>query len=162
MVPLPVANGISKWLYRQFSQEVCPYNIKFSSELPERSPFAAREVSAAKDARTLAREILAMSQEEFTTAFRTSPMKRAKLRGLERNAAVVLGNAGDQRDIGILTTALDDPELLVRERAVWALERIATHPNLAASAQASAQATAPTATPVDRPLAHREVAARTR
>jgi epoxyqueuosine reductase len=154
MVPLPVANGISKWLYRQFSQEVCPYSIKFSSELPERSPFAAREVIAGTVARTLAREVHAMTQEGFAPAFRHSPMKRAKLRGLERNAAVVLGNAGDQRDIGILTTALDDPELLVREHAVWALERIATHPNLAASA--------PTATPVDRPLAHREVAARTR
>ena len=61
-------------------------------ELPEGSPFAPREVIAGKDARTLAREILAMSQEEFTAAFRRSPMKRAKLRGLKRNAAVVLGN----------------------------------------------------------------------
>jgi epoxyqueuosine reductase len=51
-------------------------------------------VIAGKDARTLAREILAMSQEEFTAAFRKSPMKRAKLRGLKRNAAVVLGNIG--------------------------------------------------------------------
>ncbi len=28
----------------------------------------------------------------FGTAFKGSPMKRAKLRGLKRNAAVVLGN----------------------------------------------------------------------
>jgi epoxyqueuosine reductase QueG len=33
-----------------------------------------------------------MSQEEFSRAFKGSPMKRAKLRGLQRNAAVVLGN----------------------------------------------------------------------
>jgi epoxyqueuosine reductase len=50
--------------------------------------FAPREVIAGKDARTLAREILEMSQEEFAAAFRRSPMKRAKLRGLQRNAAV--------------------------------------------------------------------------
>jgi epoxyqueuosine reductase len=49
-------------------------------ELPEGSPFRPREVIAGKDARTLAREILAMSQEEFTAAFRRSPMKRATLR----------------------------------------------------------------------------------
>ena len=54
--------------------------------------FAPREFLAGKDARTLARELLAMTQEEFSAAFRGSPMKRAKLRGLQRNAAVVLGN----------------------------------------------------------------------
>ena len=79
------------------SQEVCPYNIKFASGLPEGSPFAPREVVEGKDARTLARELLAMSQEEFATAFRRSPMKRAKLRGLKRNAAVVLGNVGHSK-----------------------------------------------------------------
>jgi epoxyqueuosine reductase QueG len=31
--------------------------------------------------------------EEFRIAFTRSPMKRAKLNGLKRNAAVVLGNA---------------------------------------------------------------------
>jgi epoxyqueuosine reductase len=68
--------------------------VRFAGELPEGSPFAPREVIAAKDARTLAREILAMSQEDFSAVFRRSPMKRAKLRGLKRNAAVVLGNIG--------------------------------------------------------------------
>jgi epoxyqueuosine reductase len=38
-----------------------------------------------------------MSQEEFSSAFRKSPMKRAKLHGLKRNAAVVLGN-GSKRE----------------------------------------------------------------
>ncbi|HET7550637.1 MAG TPA: hypothetical protein VFK04_05060 [Gemmatimonadaceae bacterium] len=52
---------------------------------------------AGKDARTLAHEILAMSQEDFAAAFRRSPMKRAKLRGLKRNAAVVLGNVGHSK-----------------------------------------------------------------
>lgn len=39
----------------------------------------------------LAENLLAMSQEEFSAAFRKSPMKRAKLAGLQRNARVVLG-----------------------------------------------------------------------
>jgi epoxyqueuosine reductase len=105
-------------------QEVCPYNIKFASELPEGSPFAPREAIAGKDARTLAREILAMSQEEFTAAFRHSPMKRAKLKGLKRNAAVVLGNTGTMEEAPVLQQALDDSEPLVREHAAWALGRI--------------------------------------
>jgi epoxyqueuosine reductase len=82
-------------------------------------------VIAGKDARTLAREILAMSQEDFAAAFRRSPMKRAKLKGLKRNAAVILGNTGTMEDVPVLRQALADPEPLLREHATWALERIA-------------------------------------
>jgi epoxyqueuosine reductase len=96
--------------------------VRFASELPEGSQFTPREVIAEKDARTLAREILAMSQDAFSAAFRKSPMKRAKLRGLKRNAAVALGNVGSMEDVPVLQQALDDPEPLVREHAEWALE----------------------------------------
>ncbi len=72
-------------------QDVCPWNVKFSRDATE-SAFAAREFIEGKDARTLATEMLAMSQEEFSTAFRKSPIKRAKRGGLARNAAVVLAN----------------------------------------------------------------------
>jgi len=70
-------------------QDVCPYNIRFAKELkvPE---FAPRAVLESNDARTIAKAILAMTQEEFTVAFKGSPMKRAKLNGLKRNATVVL------------------------------------------------------------------------
>ncbi len=57
-------------------------------------------------------------------AFRGSPMKRAKLRGLKRNAAVVLGNVGTVEDVPVLEQARDDPERLVREHAAWALARL--------------------------------------
>jgi epoxyqueuosine reductase len=76
---------------------VCPWNVRFASELKEPA-FAPREVIAGKDARTLAEELVAMSQEEFSAAFRKSPMKRAKLAGLKRNARVVLGNADTADD----------------------------------------------------------------
>lgn len=67
-----------------------------------------------------------MSQEEFSAAFRKSPMKRAKLRGLRRNAAVVLGNEGVPEDVPALAAALSDPEYFVRAHAAWALRRIAS------------------------------------
>jgi epoxyqueuosine reductase QueG len=67
--------------------------VTFARELKEPA-FAPREVLAGKDARTFARDLLAMTQENFSAAFKGSPMKRAKLRGLKRNAAVVLGNRG--------------------------------------------------------------------
>jgi epoxyqueuosine reductase len=74
-------------------QSCCPWNVRFSQGLREPA-FAPRESIAGKDARTLARDILSMSDEDFRTAFKGSSMKRAKLRGLKRNAAVVLGNLG--------------------------------------------------------------------
>ena len=63
------------------------------------SPFAPRAVLAGKDARSLARELLAMSQDEFSTAFKGSPMKCQSCGGLKRNAAVVLGNEENSDDI---------------------------------------------------------------
>ncbi len=91
-VPRPVVSGIAKRLYRDISQTCCPWNVKFSQELAEDSPFRAREFIAGKDAVTLATDILALDQGAFSTAFRTSPMKRAKLAGLKRNAALVLSD----------------------------------------------------------------------
>lgn len=102
-IPEALRPLVGGWVYGcDVCQEVCPWNVKFARPLPEGSPFAAREVLAGKDARTLAREILAMTQEEFSAAFRGSPMKRAKLRGLKRNAGVVMGNVGASEDVGVL------------------------------------------------------------
>ena len=83
-----------KTVIRHISQSVCPWNVKFSQELAEDSPFAPREFIAGKDALTLARDILALDQEQFSAAFRKSPMKPAKLAGLRRNATEALDNAG--------------------------------------------------------------------
>ncbi|HYF24147.1 MAG TPA: HEAT repeat domain-containing protein [Baekduia sp.] len=65
-----------------------------------------------------------MSREEFSRLFSKSPMKRAKLRGLKRNAAVVLGNVGTREDVTALERALEDDEPLVREHAAWALAAV--------------------------------------
>lgn len=57
-------------------------------------------------------------------AIKGSPMKRAKLRRLKRNAAVALGEMGMPEDVDILTRALEVLELLLREHAAWAVRRI--------------------------------------
>jgi epoxyqueuosine reductase len=77
---------------------VCPWNQKFALPLREEA-FRPRPAIAGKDARALARELLAMSDEDFKIAFKDSPMKRAKLRGLQRNATVVLGNLASAGDV---------------------------------------------------------------
>lgn len=45
---------------------------------------------AGKNARALAMDILALEDETFRESFKRSPMKRAKLAGLKRNARAVL------------------------------------------------------------------------
>lgn len=132
-IPVELREPIGELLYGcDVCQEVCPWNVRFAREMPDGSPFAPREVLAGRDARTLASEMLAMTQEEYSAAFKSSPMKRAKLRGLKRNAAVVLGNASPgsgpaalAEDVGVLTRALDDEEPLVRGHAAWALAQLA-------------------------------------
>ncbi|HEX5972659.1 MAG TPA: tRNA epoxyqueuosine(34) reductase QueG [Gemmatimonadaceae bacterium] len=120
-IPVELRSQIGDRLYGcDVCQTCCPWNARFAREL-EVQEFAPRQFLAGKDARTLARDLLAMTQEEFSAAFKGSPMKRAKLRGLKRNAAVVLGNVGNPVDMDVLTEALRDPESLVRAHAAWAL-----------------------------------------
>lgn len=103
-----------------------PLECPLAEELPSDSRPAPREALAGKDRRTLAREPLGMSQETFSRGFKASPMKRAKLRGLGRNAAAALGNVGTTDEAAVLTRAPDDTAPLVREHAAQAVERIAT------------------------------------
>ena len=107
-------------------QDVCPWNVRFASDLAEPA-FAARDTIANQDARTLARDVLALTPDRFRESFAGSPMKRARLGGLKRNAAVVLGNVGNvgsTDDVAALTTALHDDDPLVREHAAWAMDEI--------------------------------------
>ena len=103
-------------------QDVCPWNVRFSRDVREEA-FRPRDILDG-DTRAVARRILSMDDDSFRKAFKGSPMKRAKRRGLARNAAIALGNVGTADDVAALVVALKDPEPLVAEHAAWALERI--------------------------------------
>ena len=128
-IPVELREGIGDRVYGcDVCQEVCPWNVRFARYAPDESPFQPRAAIAGKDARTLSREILGATQPEFSAAFKGSPMKRAKLRGLKRNAAVVLGNVGTGEDVPALAAALSDDEPLVRAHAARALGWIGSAP----------------------------------
>lgn len=98
---------------RHTSQDACPWNRKFAGELKDPA-YAPREALAGKDARTLARALLAMEQPGFSGALKGPPKERAGLRGLERNAAVVLGgvvprSVGTADDAAALAATLASP-----------------------------------------------------
>lgn len=62
-----------------------------------------------------------MDVDAYRAAFKGSPMKRAKLPAMKRNAAVVLGDTGSAEEADALTRALANEEPFVREHEFWAL-----------------------------------------
>lgn len=104
-------------------QDVCPWNVRFSRDLSEPA-LAPRPPFDSPDPVAFAGHILSMDEGEFSTEFRRSPMKRAKRRGLRRNAAVVLGNSGTDSDIPVLARASTDLDPIVSSHAEWALNQV--------------------------------------
>lgn len=124
-IPEALRPLVGEWLYGcDVCQEVCPWNVKFAQELPDESPYAAREMFSGRDAPTLARDLLQLTPDDFARVFRGSAMKRAKLTGLQRNATVALGNIGSSEAADALERARASDDPLVRKHAAWALARI--------------------------------------
>lgn len=110
-------------------QEVCPYNVK---AIPtDEGAFSPREGLYAPELIPL----LSLSEKEFRSRFRGSPILRAKRRGFLRNVAVALGNLNSPEAVPVLTQALEDQEPLVRRHVAWALGRIGTKESLDALRQ---------------------------
>ena len=111
------------------SQEVCPWNVSFTTALREEAfrPRALfRNADSRDGTRALAREILMMDAADYAAAFKDSAIKRAKLWMLKRNACVVLGNVGTDEDLAVLEAMLVHEHEVVREHAAWATARLDT------------------------------------
>src|SRR5689334_12405328 len=122
-IPVELRENIGGLIYGcDICQDVCPWNARFARELREPSFRMRRIVDA--DARSVARELLTLDAESFRAAFKNSPMKRAKLRGLKRNAAVALGNVGDESDLARLRAARVSADDMVRAHIDWAISKI--------------------------------------
>jgi epoxyqueuosine reductase len=111
---------VGDWVFGcDVCQEVCPVNRK--AQPGGHSELAAdRGIGAAPELAPL----LGLAEEEFRARFRGTPITRAKRRGLARNAAVALGNLGDDRAVPALVVALAGPDPLVRGHGAWALGRL--------------------------------------
>jgi epoxyqueuosine reductase len=69
-------------------------------------------------------ELLGLDADAFRQRFKGTALWRNRRVGLLRNAAIVLGNVGDERALPALEQAQTDPEATIREAAAWAIERI--------------------------------------
>jgi epoxyqueuosine reductase len=125
-------------------QDVCPWNRKSPVtqlaqfqprriELPGRAKSENGKEKVENGATLYAPELerlASLSQEEFSRIFRGSAVKRAKWRGLVRNACVALGNSSVARGseshariVPLLERLAVSGDSLIAEHARWALQR---------------------------------------
>ncbi|MBL9077639.1 MAG: tRNA epoxyqueuosine(34) reductase QueG [Planctomycetes bacterium] len=132
-IPEPLRAPQGEWLFGcDVCLEVCPFT---------RRSARSRDVGAARppvlqphrivETWSLV-DVLELTPERYEAEFTGTAMRRATRSGLRRNAAVVLGNRGDDAALPALVRALADRDPIVRGHAAWAIGRIdARHPALA-------------------------------
>ncbi len=121
-VPSALRTGIGDWLFGcDMCQDVCPWNQKL-----DRSPRADTEHPFTHSTRQDLHELFTLDEAAFRQRFRRTAFWRSRRRGLLRNAAIVLGNQGQESACQTLDLAIRDHEPLVRTAAAWALGRIGT------------------------------------
>jgi epoxyqueuosine reductase len=122
-------------------QDVCPWNRK--SPVTQVAAFQPRQIPPSDEngkeklengATLYAPELewlVALSQEDFSRIFRGSAVKRAKWRGLVRNACIALGNSHmargsdtHKRVVVLLDRLAASDDSLIAEHARWAMQRL--------------------------------------
>lgn len=119
-IPHELRPLMGNWIYGcDVCQQVCPWQ-RFARPAHERA-FHAEEPGRAAPSLL---ELIEIDDEQFQQRYVGTPILRIGRARLLRNAAVALGNAGDERAVPALTKALADAEPLVREHAAWALNSL--------------------------------------
>lgn len=120
IIPRELRPLMGDWVFGcDICQDVCPVNRKAA---PGNHAEFSPEQGIGPSPSLI--ELMELSEEEFRARFRRSPVKRAKLQGMQRNAAIALGNTGDAAAVPVLVKALNGPHELVRGHAAWALGRL--------------------------------------
>jgi epoxyqueuosine reductase len=117
-IPVELREPIGDWLFGcDICQDVCPWNRK---ESPGPVAFPRDPDLEWLDPV----ELLGLDADAFRLRFKKTAFFRSRRVGLLRNAAIVLGNTGDEQALPVLERSLADPEEVIREAARWAIERI--------------------------------------
>ncbi len=121
-------------------QDVCPWNRK--APATQLAAFQPRQIVASENGKEKMENgrslfapelewLASLDQNQFSETFRLSAVKRAKWRGLIRNACVALGNAkiapdsaAHGRVVALLERLASSDDALIAEHARWALKRI--------------------------------------
>jgi epoxyqueuosine reductase len=116
-IPEPQRGGMGAHVFGcDICQDVCPWN--------RRAPVTAEESFGPRHFAPRLEDLAAITEPEFRTMFRGTPVTRTKYRGFLRNVAIAMGNARLEEFRAPLEklAASDDP--LVAEHADWALRQL--------------------------------------
>lgn len=125
-IPEDLREGIGRNVFGcDICQDVCPWNSKSQSEdtgtVTSDPAFRARKLLVNPSLEWLA----TISEEDFQSTFRGSPVKRAKRSGIRRNAVIAMGNSGNRDFVPVLRAiAEDDIDDVVATHAKWALRKL--------------------------------------
>ncbi|MFT3977328.1 MAG: tRNA epoxyqueuosine(34) reductase QueG [Sphingomonas bacterium] len=101
----------------------CPWN-KFATAARAHKAYLPRaELAAPRIA-----DLLGLDDAGFRQVFSGSPIKRIGRDRMVRNCLIAAGNSGDATLIEAVRPLLDDSNEVVRETAVWAMERLGSVP----------------------------------
>jgi epoxyqueuosine reductase len=156
-IPAELREAMGRHVYGcDICQDVCPFNRKAPvTHLADFQPRTISRQTPTREAQSPAKDVpeenerpglpfsdeslfaprlewlVEMSEEQFREAFRGSAMKRAKWKGLVRNACIALGNTrlapdapGRGRILALLRSLAGSAEPTIAESARWALARI--------------------------------------
>jgi epoxyqueuosine reductase len=118
-IPDQLRSGMGRHVFGcDICQDVCPWNRKAPASTA--AEFEAREelVNPALD------WLAEMQRPEFQIVFRGSPVRRAKLFGVRRNAVIAMGNSGDKKFAPTLKKLCEDSDRVIAEHARWALAKL--------------------------------------
>ncbi|MEE8580718.1 MAG: tRNA epoxyqueuosine(34) reductase QueG [Myxococcota bacterium] len=106
-------------------QEVCPWNHGRSRELPP-DPLGLRERLRQRSewVRPSLAWVLGLDEDAWRAVTQRTALRRAKYRGLLRNALVAAGNSGDSGLRPLLERHAEGPDSLLADHARWALARL--------------------------------------
>ncbi len=116
-IPEALRAPMGRWVFGcDDCQDVCPHN--------HRPPSGAEEDFAPVHAWLDLSWLLLADDDVVEAHFEGSPLRRPGALGLKRNAAVVLGNLGDQTARPALHAGLRHRSALVQEHCAWALRAL--------------------------------------
>jgi len=103
-------------------QDVCPWNRR--APVTEDVEFAPRHLAPPLE------RLAGISEEEFRSMFRDTPVSRARYSGFLRNIAIAMGNSRMAKFREPLEKLAASGDALVAAHARWALSRLASLPGL--------------------------------
>ncbi len=137
-VPEELRAGMGRQVFGcDICQDVCPWNRR--SPVSTDPEFVARPELVNPSLAWLA----SLDGPAFRRVFRGSPIERTGRKRMQRNVAIAMGNSGELGFAEHLQTWAQGEDIVLRETAAWALDRLGAAPACSATIAATSEGNTP-------------------